>query len=388
MSLALNTTLAQLQAIAKCPMPRATAMPKAMYVLPEILAKEEERIFAAGWLCAGRADELTDVGDYMKFEHGRQPVIIFRGGDGTIQANANVCRHRMMRLVDGRGNARKFTCPYHAWTYDLDGQLVAAPFMDKTECFNKADLGLHPVRCEIYQGWIYLSLDPNAEPVADALADLTPIMADYTQEDYVTIFAEDHVWDTNWKCLTKNFMESYHLPVAHKATVGAHQNTDQTSFDPAGAHDAYTYQLLTKRDTTPVGCAHPNNTRLKGRWRNTSVMLTVFPSHMYVLAPDHLWYLALQPDGVGRTRIRYGAAIAPEMLPAQNDRDGFIADTKAFLDQVQIEDKHVVEGMYRGAQSPLGGSGPLSWLERANHEFTQYLARRLCDNGPCDRQSG
>ena len=79
MSLALNTTLAQLQAIAKCPMPRATAMPKAMYVLPEILAKEEERIFAAGWLCAGRADELLDVGDYMTFEHGRQPVIIFRG---------------------------------------------------------------------------------------------------------------------------------------------------------------------------------------------------------------------------------------------------------------------------------------------------------------------
>ena len=318
MSLALNTTLAQLQAIAKCPMPRATAMPKAMYVLPEILAKEEERIFAAGWLCAGRADELPVVGDYMTFEHGRQPVIIFRGGDGRIQAHANVCRHRMMRLVDGRGNARKFTCPYHAWTYDLDGQLVAAPFMDKTECFNKADLGLHPVRCEIYQGWIYLSLDPNAEPVADALADLTPIMADYAQEDYVTIFAEDHVWDTNWKCLTENFMESYHLPVAHKATVGAHQNTDQTSFDPAGAHDAYTYQLFTKRDTTPVGCAHPNNTRLKGRWRNTSVMPTVFPSHMYVLAPDHLWYLALQPDGVGRTRIRYGAAIAPEMLAAQN----------------------------------------------------------------------
>ena len=81
----------------------------------------------------------------MTFEHGRQPVIIFRGGDGRIQAHANVCRHRMMRLVDGRGNARKFTCPYHAWTHDLDGQLMAAPFMDKTECFNKANLGLHPV---------------------------------------------------------------------------------------------------------------------------------------------------------------------------------------------------------------------------------------------------
>ena len=84
MSLALNTTLAQLQAIAKCPMPLATARPKEMYVLPDILANEEKRIFAAGWLCAGRADELPDVGDYMTFEHGHHPVIIFRGVDGTI----------------------------------------------------------------------------------------------------------------------------------------------------------------------------------------------------------------------------------------------------------------------------------------------------------------
>ena len=93
-----------------------------------------------------------------------------------------------------------------------------------------------------------------------------------------------------------------------------------------------------------------------------------------------------QPDDVGRTRIRYGADIAPEVLAAQDDPDAFIGETKAFLDQVQDEDRHVVEGMYRGARSPLGSSGPLSSLERGNHEFTQYLARRLC-SGPVRQQS-
>jgi phenylpropionate dioxygenase-like ring-hydroxylating dioxygenase large terminal subunit len=296
-----------------------------------------------------------------------------------IRAHANVCRHRMMRLVDGRGNTRKFTCPYHAWTYDLDGQLVAAPFMDKTECFNKAELGLHPVRCDIYQGWIYLSLDPDAVPVADTLADLTPVMADYAQEDYVTIFAEEHVWDTNWKCLTENFMEGYHLPVAHRDTVGGHFPVEETQFDERGSFPHFTSQLFVKTGTAPVGTAHPDNTSLTGKWRNISVMPTVFPSHMYVLAPDHLWYLALQPDGPGRTRIRYGAALAPEVLAAQSDPETYIAETKTFLDAVQLEDKNVVEGIFAGAKAPLSSPGPLSWLERENHEFTQYLARRLCD---------
>ena len=73
---------------------------------------------------------------------------------------ANVCRHRMMRLVEGRGNARKFTCPYHAWTYNTEGRLVSAPYMDRTTCFERDDLALVEVRCEIYQGWIYVTLDP------------------------------------------------------------------------------------------------------------------------------------------------------------------------------------------------------------------------------------
>ena len=371
--------LDQLKRLAARPLAEATAPPKDLYVLPEIHDLEQERIFAQSWLCAGRADEVPSSGDYMSFELGQQPVIIIRGKDGRIHARANVCRHRMMRLVEGRGTTRKFTCPYHAWTYDLDGRLVAAPHMDRTDCFERGDLALAPVRCEVFQGWIYVTLDPDIPPVADQLAELTPLIDRYDQQNYVTIFSEEHVWDTNWKCLTENFMESYHLPVAHRGTVGAHFSVDENSFDDRGVFDGFTCQFFTKSDGAPVGRAHESNTSLEGVWRHTSVMPTVFPSHMYVLAPDHLWYLSLQPDGPARTRIRYGAAIAPEMLAAQRDRDAYIASTKAFLDKVQIEDRHLVESIFNGARSPLGVSGPLSWMERGNHEFARYLARRLCD---------
>ena len=369
--------LDELQALAAKPLEEATAPPKALYTSPEILALEQSRIFNRSWQCAGRADEIPAVGDYMCFELGAQPVIVIRGQDGIIHARANVCRHRMMRLVEGRGNARKFTCPYHAWTYNLRGDLVAAPHMDRTACFETADLGLLPVRCEIFQGWIYLTLDQNLPPVSAQLAPLVPMIERYRQQDYVTIFSEEHVWNTNWKCLTENFMESYHLPVAHRSTVGAHFTVDENDIAESGMFDCFAYQTFTKSEGAPVGRAHPDNDRLEGRWRHTSVMPTIFPSHMYVLGPDHLWYLALQPDGPSRTRIRYGAALAPEVLAASNDRDSLIAEKKAFLDRVQIEDQHVVEGIFKGAMSPLGVPGPLSWMEAENHQFAQYLARQL-----------
>ena len=374
-----DEVLTSLKKLAATPLEAATAPPKAIYTLPDITAHEMDRIFASEWLCAGRANELPNPGDYMAFECGAQPLIIIRGADGALSARSNICRHRMMRLVEGRGNTRKFTCPYHAWTYNLEGQLVGAAYMDRTACFNKSDIQLPAVRCEEYLGWIYVCLDPDVEPVAHMLADLTEKLLPYNMQDYVTIFTEDHVWDTNWKCLTENFMEGYHLPVAHRDTVGGHFPVEETQFDGRGSFPYFTSQLFVKTGTAPVGTAHPDNTSLNGKWRNISVMPTVFPSHMYVLAPDHLWYLALQPDGPGRTRIRYGAALAPEVLAAQSDPETYIAETKTFLDAVQLEDKNVVEGIFAGAKAPLSSPGPLSWLERENHEFTQYLARRLCD---------
>ena len=116
--------LDELQALAAKPLEEATAPPKALYTSPEILALEQSRIFNRSWQCAGRADEIQAVGDYMCFELGPQPVIVIRDQDGTVHARANVCRHRMMRLAEGRGNTRKFTCPYHAWTYNLQGELL------------------------------------------------------------------------------------------------------------------------------------------------------------------------------------------------------------------------------------------------------------------------
>ena len=181
--MAVEHILADLKTLAAKPLTEANAPPKGMYTSPGILALEQERIFGAGWLCVGRVDEIARPGDYMTYELGPQPVIIVRGKDGTVRAHANTCRHRMMRLVEGKGNTSRFTCPYHAWTYGLDGALAAAPHMDRTTCFDRSELGLAGIRCEIYQGWIYITLNADARPVADTLAPLTPVVERYGQEN-------------------------------------------------------------------------------------------------------------------------------------------------------------------------------------------------------------
>jgi len=150
-----------------------------------------------------------------------------------------------------------------------------------------------------------------------------------------------------------------------------------TEFDERGAFDSFTYQTFTKNEDALVGTAHHKNNSLTGKWRHTSVLPTIFPSHMYSLAPDHLWYLSLQPNGTNKVNIKFGAAIAPEVLEDKDDPESFLDETRKFLHHVQQEDRFVVEGIYKGVCSPLSNPGPLSWLERENHEFTQYISRKL-----------
>ena len=177
-------------------------------------------------------------------------------------------------------------------------------------------------------------------------------------------------------------MEGHHLPVAHKATVGAWFALNETTF-PEEVYDNFTYQTFAKTGNATYGQAHPDNKHLEGEWRNTSILPTVFPTHMYVLAPDHLWYLSLRPKGVGEVEIRFGVAIAPEvdeMLSYADEREAWISELVTFFEHVNKEDREVVEGIYAGSKAGFAAPGQLSWLEREIHDFQQYLARRMVPN--------
>jgi choline monooxygenase len=370
------SVLSQLKHHAELPFSRARTAPPALYNLPEIHALEIDRIFRRDWVCAGLAATIPSTGDYLTFSIAAQPVVVLRSSDGQVRAFSNVCLHRMMILLEGSGSVERISCPYHAWAYDLEGRLVGAGNMNRTEGFDRQCMRLPEIRAEIWHGWIYLTLNPDAPAVAELLSPIAPVVEPYHMAGYVPILHEDHVWQTNWKLVTENFTENYHGPIVHASTVAVGAPVMGTEFVDA-VHDAFCYSTFPRSKPLHYGLAHPGNTSLEGKWRYTTVLLKVFPTHLVSIAPDLFWYLSVRPQGAGEVQVRFGAALAPERYAALDDRDAFIGTLEAFFRQVNSEDRTVVEGIYRGSHAPLAASGPFSWLEREVHDFMRYLSRRL-----------
>jgi phenylpropionate dioxygenase-like ring-hydroxylating dioxygenase large terminal subunit len=364
----------ELHANVSVPFERAYAMPKSVYTSPEFAEAEVEHIFAKDWLCAGRVDALKEPGDYLTMTIAGEPVIILRDREGTLRGMSNVCRHRMSTLLEGRGHVRSIVCPYHAWTYNLDGTLRGAPAMAANEEFCKENIKLPSVRVEDWLGWIMVTLNPDAPSPAVALADVEKLVGYLDMGSYTETFRETFRWATNWKVLAENFMESYHLPVCHSGTIGGAVDLMKMTC-PEGT-PAFNYHWIVKNDTVPLSLAHPSNTTLTGDERRVTWLLAIYPSLMITLTPGYFWYLALTPDGPGHVNVLYGGGMSADWM-ADPSAAANLATVKALLDDVNVEDKGCVEKVYRGLVAGLSAPGPLSHLERPNFEFAQYIASRM-----------
>ncbi|MGB3147334.1 MAG: SRPBCC family protein [Paracoccaceae bacterium] len=346
-------------------------MPPSVYTSPAFCAAEVEQIFRKEWYSIGRASALANPGDYATAELAGQPIVVIRGKDGTLSAFSNVCLHRMSTLLEGRGNVRAIVCPYHAWTYNLDGCLRGAPAMTLNEGFCKDNYRLPQVRCEEWLGWVFVTLNPDAPPVASTLAEVEEMVGDFDMGNYVESFCETHVWNTNWKVLAENFMESYHLPVCHAGTIGGLTRLDEM-FCPPG-RKAFNYHTILKDDTLKIALAHPTNTRLKGDRRRMTILLALYPSLLITLTPGYFWYLSLHPKGPGQVQIIFGGGMSADFAGDAEAADHFRA-LKTLLDEVNEEDRGCTEKVYRGLSSNLAKPGHLSHLERPNYEFATYVA--------------
>lgn len=366
--------VAELQANVAAPFEQARAMPTSVYTSDAFLKREIEDIFSKDWFCVGRADALANPGDYTTLELAGQPIMVIRGHDGELRAQSNVCLHRMSTLLEGSGNTKSIVCPYHAWTYNLDGRLRGAPAMTLNESFCKDQYKLPEVRCTEWLGWVMVTLNPDAAPVSEALAEVENLVGDFGMETYSETFFETHTWDTNWKVLAENFMESYHLPVCHAGTIGGLSKLEEMICPPG--LDAFNYHTILKEPDFKLACAHPSNTRVQGAdRRRTTYLLAIYPSLMITLTPGYFWYLSLHPNGVGKVDIRFGGGMAPEFVNDPAAQEHF-AKVKTLLDEVNVEDKGCTEKVYRGLCSAMAAPGHLSHLERPNYDFAQYLARR------------
>ena len=360
----------------------AASMPPEIYYSAEFLALEIEEIFRKEWICIGRTAEIPNTGDYLTFELLDQSVVAIRQKDASIKVFANVCAHRCAKLLEARGNSDRIVCPYHAWTYRTDGQLIAAPYMDQTPGFNVKDHRLKEVRREVWQGYIYITLNPAAVSVSQRLAGFEKIIGRYRIEDYVHAFTREEIWPANWKNFIENFMDAYHIFKVHKDTFGKYGSAEQATTMHDG-DDNFTYHLVDigaqthNTSDSGAGVAHPDNTHLEGGWRTLTVLGCVFPAHTMQLQPDMLWYVTVQPHGIDHFRMRWSLSIPPEIMNGIDDPEQYIEETRELLTAVNAEDEDIIGKVFQGVKSRQAAPGPYAYLERNVFHFGRYLARQL-----------
>jgi choline monooxygenase len=375
----LDTALEQLQAAAARPFDEARPIPAALNHSQAFLGHERQLVFMQEWICVGRIDEIPSHGDYLTHDIAGVSVLVVRQQDEQIGAFVNACAHRFACLMpDEKGSAKRFTCRYHAWTYDCGGQLIRAPKMEMKAGFDPSEIRLRSLHSEIWQGFIYVSLaDKPKTSLNEVLAPFRDaIVGRFDMGCYRTIMREKMVWPANWKNLIENFTESYHVPVAHRKTFAKH-NKPLEDYVCGEDSDYYGYHRAAQPDDFGPGAAHPKNHRLEREWRRMMVDFCIFPCHLVTLMPDYLWYISVQPLGADRMQATWSVALPPEVLAdvADDDYDNWVKDFKSYMDVANDEDKELVEALHRGSGSPILPDGTYHPIERNLWQFMRYLAR-------------
>jgi phenylpropionate dioxygenase-like ring-hydroxylating dioxygenase large terminal subunit len=369
--------LSELGRIAALPLEESYALPPAVFSDAGFAALEDEHIFRNAWQCIGRSDELREPGDYLTDDLGGDPIFVIRDARGEIRAYPNVCRHRAARLLDGTGNAKRIVCPYHAWTYDLDGRLVSALYMSAR--FKPEEVCLPELRTEVWEGFVYVNPDPQALALGPQLERLSARFHNHRLAAYQSVLRVEETWPANWKILFENFSEPYHSFITHRTTVDPALPTRLTRHDEAG-DDAWTIYTQVR----PPGVTYEYgaemrvlNDALDERERAEYPIFAVFPSHLCSVSAERLFWISIRPRGPGHVRVRWGVDAYPGSMPEGVEGEARKQQLRVAFDKINAEDREVIAGIQHNASSRFAVPGRLSPKEGCIWEFQRYLARQL-----------
>jgi choline monooxygenase len=358
----------------QAPVRNATHAPAHVYTSQEVLDYERDHIFMKDWLCVGREEEIEKPGDYITMRILGEPVILVRSEAGEVNAFSNICLHRGMELVEGSGNKRAFSCPFHAWSYDLNGRLLGAPHMKDTEDFDVSKHRLAPIKVALWKRWIFINFDDNAGPLASHVADLEKDFGYLRQEDCRLGIKTVNEINCNWKLVCENLIDYYHIPVVHKKTNGRTFTTESFKFEPRpnGGYVA----MFNSGPSTPSGkpvfgkipwiADRPDDFSTGGRlWPNLNFFARIDTVHPIIVWP-------ITPHK--------SLMIVYTLLPKQYlDEPNFKERVQAYQDyqnDLLVEDAAMLDSVQRGLQSPRFRPGRMAYIERGvHHVLNSYLER-------------
>jgi choline monooxygenase len=327
------------------------SLPASWYTDPAIDRHERERIFRRTWQYLGRAEQLANAGDYLTGYAGDIPVVAVQGPQG-LKAFVNVCRHRRHEVMSGAGNRKVLQCPYHAWTYDLDGCLQAAPRSQSEEGFNTKDFPLLSVRVETWGPFVFVNADPEARPLASTLGELPQIIAGSGLDLTTLRFQLREEWqaEANWKVMLENYLECYHCPVQHPGFSNV-VDVDQDAYI-LRPYEGFLSQVAPVRASALAGTGKKTAYDVRGAVTQAQYHL-LWPNLTININPGHpnlsldVWL----PDGPERTRgftEQYFGPGVPE---------SFMQQLVAFNKEVGDEDDRLTTSVQRGLRAGLPVQG-------------------------------
>ena len=380
--------LASLREIAATPERSWRALPPAAFCNQELFELEAEHLFYGGWVLVGRADQAAEPGDYFCFDLLDEPIVVVRGRDGILRVLSRVCRHRWMHVCEGAGNAKAFVCPYHAWTYELDGRLRHAAEMSDTPGFDRTTIGLVELRAEVWEGFVFVNVSGDAPALSAKLESAREQIAQFDLGSWVTVRAFDLgicPWD--WKVFMDNG-EIYHHMALHRETVEPRSPSRLSTAGPNNGEYFLLYGpaaagiLETMRDGS---LAMPSYLRQVGEWspskltqrqRTSAIFFYPYPNHAIVLLVNIGIFFRVTPLAAGQCHVR-ADYIVPRELLAHPGLDDALERAVEQLEIVLAEDTIACTAVQRGVRSRFAGRGPLSRIEDHNDAFALWLARKL-----------
>lgn len=348
--------------------------PVAVYHDPDHLELEQKRLFDSFPLIIGRADQIAHANDFLTHDLTGRSLLVTRGADGTIRAFHNVCRHRGARVeAKPCGSARRFSCPYHAWTYDTHGTLVSIPNDDGFNDIDRSEHNLVPIATAEHLGfiWIDVSADP-AKPldVAAFLGELDDELSGYGIESHVTEKLDTLPEPFNWKLVVDGFLETYHLRFLHRTTIGPYIKSNFALVDTYGPHA----RMIAVRESIADYLAEAPADRASVL-PHLAVIYQIFPNTILVWQGDHFesWNSWPGPDGAA-SMVAEARLLAPTPVSSPAEAARWKKNWKILMDTVLNEDFVVARSMQSNYGAGAQTHATFGRQEAALQHYHQRLA--------------
>jgi Rieske 2Fe-2S family protein len=357
------------------PFGTSSGLPADAYRSEAVFAWEASRFFGGTWWCVGRTGDLVGPGQARGVRVGAESVLLTNDGE-TVRAFSNVCRHRGHELapVGSAFDVRLVRCPYHAWSYRLDGSLKAAPTFADRHGFDPTAYPLLELRAASWGGWLFVNLDGEAAPLPDQIGNLDAVLAAHDIDRLAIGHVQEYEVAANWKLLVENFNECYHCSSIHPALCEVTPVDSGADLAPTGLWCGGTMDLkphaatMSMDGSTPL----PSLPGVGGELLRQVVYVTLFPNLLISAHPDYVLSHRLTPLDPARTSVECAWLFATDRVADPAFDPSYAVD---FWDLTNREDWSVCEGVQRGLANSGYRPGPLSSWEATVYQFVTMVAR-------------